>query len=129
MFSLNISSNIYIYIYIGIVNSYYIAMGIKTGAKFPVKTYYWCTSSFEFSQLPEIKKGHEGIAANISEMFSGEHEKIIVKIEGNNFTELDRLGATVRMIENECSVIPQGSTQITPIYELKPNLMFQGNII
>ncbi len=55
---------------------------------------------------------------------TSEEQEII--IPPKNFTELDRLAFTVRAIENDCDVVPEGSFKLTPIHEVRRNNAFKG---
>ena len=80
----------------------------------------------------------------MTDFFSGQHEKILIKTtneapkfvrgpDGNelivkpkNFTELDRLALFVSLVSNDCSVVPLGAFRIIPTHELIPNPDFRG---
>ena len=49
-----------------------------------------------------------------------------VKVPPKNFTELHRLVFTVRAIENDCQIVPQGSVKLTPHHEVRRNEAFKG---
>lgn len=80
----------------------------------------------------------------MNEFFSGQHEKILMKFQGEankfvrgpngeelivkqkNFTELDRLALVVALISRDCSVVPLGAYRMTPTHELIQNPEFRG---
>ena len=49
-----------------------------------------------------------------------------IKVPPKNFTELNRLAFTVRAIENDCQLVPQGSIKLTPHHEVRRNEAFKG---
>jgi radial spoke head protein 9 len=53
-------------------------------------------------------------------------EEIVEVVKLKNFTELDRLGFLVRMIDRETAVVPEGAFKMLPIHEMRRNDNFQG---
>ena len=53
-------------------------------------------------------------------------EEVVEVVKLKNFTELDRLGLIVRMIDRETAVIPEGAFKMLPIHEMRRNDNFQG---
>lgn len=107
-------------------------MGInyKGHKEFPVKKFYWATSSFIFSPLPAVEIETEKEAAMFNVYFTGEHEKILKPADPTtgrkDFTELQRLAYVVSKIERDTHVVPQGSFKFTPIQEIRKNEIFKG---
>ena len=80
----------------------------------------------------------------MNEFFSGQHEKVIVKLQGEapkivrgpdgeemivkakNFTELDRLSLVVNLIAQDTNIVPLGAYRMIPTHELVPNPDFRG---
>ena len=80
---------------------------------------------------------------HMTEFFTGQHEKIIVKgsgqpgktinlngeefsVKAKNFTELDRLSIVVHQIDRDCQVVPLGAFKMIPTHELILNPNFFG---
>ncbi len=55
-----------------------------------------------------------------------EDNKVVVEVKKANFTELDKLAFTVRIIEYETHIFPQGAFKLIPIHELRRNENFKG---
>jgi len=55
-----------------------------------------------------------------------EDNKVVVEEKKNNFTELDKLAFTIRTIDFETSIFPQGGIKLIPIHELRRNDNFKG---
>ena len=55
-----------------------------------------------------------------------EDNKVITVEKKENFTELDKLAFTVRAIDFETSIFPQGAIKLIPIHELRRNDNFKG---
>ena len=55
-----------------------------------------------------------------------EDNKVVVKEEKIDFKELDKLAFTVRTIDFEVSIFPQGAIKLIPVHELRRNDNFKG---
>lgn len=73
---------------------------------------------------PEEPADGEGEGEDNLEDTSSEDEA--VKVPPKNYTELHRLVFTVRAIENDCQILPQGSVKLTPHHEVRRNEAFKG---
>ncbi len=132
----------------GAEKNYYISEALYyKGHKFPKRKFYFCSSSsFSFSELPEIQKHHINEFKNFNTYFIGNPDIILKKFTDNtnsnieeqigdtfkpnlklkNLTESDRLSFIVRSISHDCSVVPLGSFKMLPINEIRRNDLFEG---
>lgn len=55
-----------------------------------------------------------------------EDNKVVVVEQKSNYTELDKLAFSVRTIDHETSIYPQGVIKLIPIHELRRNDNFKG---
>ena len=132
----------------GAEKNYYISEALYyKGHKFPKRKFYFCSSSsFSFSELPEIQKHHINEFKNFNTYFIGNPDIILKKFSDNknsnieeqigdtfkpnlklkNLTESDRLSFIVRSISHDCSVVPLGSFKMLPINEIRRNDLFEG---
>ena len=133
---------------LGAEKDYYIALAIYyKGFKFPKKKFYFCSSStFLFSELPEIQSHHLNEFSKFNTYFIGNPDVILEKFSDNkninineqigdifkpnlklkNLTESDRLSFVVRTIEHDTSIIPLGGFKMLPINEIRRNDLFEG---
>jgi radial spoke head protein 9 len=133
---------------LGAEKDYYIALAIYyKGFKFPKKKFYFCSSStFSFSELPEIQSHHLNEFSKFNTYFIGNPDVILEKFSDNkninineqigdifkpnlklkNLTESDRLSFVVRTIEHDTSIIPLGGFKMLPINEIRRNDLFEG---
>ena len=132
----------------GAEKNYYISEALYyKGHKFPKRKFYFCSSSsFSFSELPEIQKHHINEFKNFNTYFIGNPDIILKKFTDNtnsnieeqigdtfkpnlklkNLTESDRLSFVVRTIEHDCSVVPLRGFKMLPINEIRRNDLFEG---
>lgn len=132
----------------GTAKDYYIAIGLKFKEQFefPTKKFYWSSNDFKFSELPEMNMEYKEYVRELRSFFTGQHEKILVNLAGDqltesqqeeedeehikdkpkNFTELDRLAFVVRKIDHDCALAPVGAFKLTPTHELRYNDSFKG---
>ena len=133
---------------LGAEKDYYIALAIYyKGFKFPKKKFYFCSSStFSFSELPEIQSHHLNEFSKFNTYFIGNPDVILKKFSDNkninineqigdifkpnlklkNLTESDRLSFVVRTIEHDTSIVPLGGFKMLPINEIRRNDLFEG---
>ena len=133
---------------LGAEKDYYIALAIYyKGFKFPKKKFYFCSSStFLFSELPEIQSHHLNEFSKFNTYFIGNPDVILEKFSDNkninineqigdifkpnlklkNLTESDRLSFVVRTIEHDTSIVPLGGFKMLPINEIRRNDLFEG---
>ena len=133
---------------LGAEKDYYIALSIYyKGFKFPKKKFYFCSSStFSFSELPEIQSHHLNKFSKYNTYFIGNPDVILEKFSDNkninineqigdifkpnlklkNLTESDRLSFVVRTIEHDTSIVPLGGFKMLPINEIRRNDLFEG---
>ena len=133
---------------LGAEKDYYIALAIYyKGFKFPKKKFYFCSSStFSFSELPEIQSHHLNKFSKYNTYFIGNPDVILEKFSDNkninineqigdifkpnlklkNLTESDRLSFVVRTIEHDTSIVPLGGFKMLPINEIRRNDLFEG---
>ena len=133
---------------LGAEKNYYIALAIYyKGFKFPKKKFYFCSSStFSFSELPEIQPHHLNEFSKFNTYFIGNPDVILEKFSDNkninineqigdifkpnlklkNLTESDRLSFVVRTIEHDTSIVPLGGFKMLPINEIRRNDLFEG---
>jgi radial spoke head protein 9 len=133
---------------LGAEKDYYIALAIYyKGFKFPKKKFYFCSSStFSFSELPEIQPHHLNEFSKFNTYFIGNPDVILEKFSDNkninineqigdvfkpnlklkNLTESDRLSFVVRTIEHDTSIVPLGGFKMLPINEIRRNDLFEG---
>ena len=133
---------------LGAEKDYYIALAIYyKGFKFPKKKFYFCSSStFSFSELPEIQSHHLNEFSKFNTYFIGNPDVILEKFSDNkninineqigdifkpnlklkNLTESDRLSFVVRTIEHDTSIVPLGAFKMLPINEIRRNDLFEG---
>ncbi len=133
---------------LGAEKDYYIALAIYyKGFKFPKKKFYFCSSStFSFSELPEIQSHHLNEFSKFNTYFIGNPDVILEKFSDNkninineqigdifkpnlklkNLTESDRLSFIVRTIEHDTSIVPLGGFKMLPINEIRRNDLFEG---
>ena len=133
---------------LGAEKDYYIALAIYyKGFKFPKKKFYFCSSStFSFSELPEIQSHHLIEFSKFNTYFIGNPDVILKKFSDNkninineqigdifkpnlklkNLTESDRLSFVVRTIEHDTSIVPLGGFKMLPINEIRRNDLFEG---
>ena len=133
---------------LGAEKDYYIALAIYyKGFKFPKKKFYFCSSStFSFSELPEIQSHHLIEFSKFNTYFIGNPDVILEKFSDNkninineqigdifkpnlklkNLTESDRLSFVVRTIEHDTSIVPLGGFKMLPINEIRRNDLFEG---
>ena len=133
---------------LGAEKDYYIALAIYyKGFKFPKKKFYFCSSStFSFSELPEIQSHHLKEFSKFNTYFIGNPDIILQKFSNNNkinideqigdtfkpnlklknLTESDRLSFVVRTIEHDTSIVPLGGFKMLPINEIRRNDLFEG---
>ena len=133
---------------LGAEKDYYIALAIYyKGFKFPKKKFYFCSSStFSFSELPEIQSHHLNEFSKFNTYFIGNPDVILEKFSDNkninineqigdifkpnlklkNLTESDRLSFVVRTIEHDTSIVPLGGFKMLPINEIRRNDLFEG---
>jgi radial spoke head protein 9 len=132
----------------GAEKNYYISEALYyKGHKFPKRKFYFCSSSsFSFSELPEIQKHHINEFKNFNTYFIGNPDIILKKFTDNtnsnieeqigdtfkpnlklkNLTESDRLSFIVRSIDHDCSVVPLRGFKMLPINEIRRNDLFEG---
>ena len=133
---------------LGAEKDYYIALAIYyKGYKFPKKKFYFCSSStFSFSELPEIQSHHLNKFSKYNTYFIGNPDVILEKFSDKksinieeqmgdifkpnlklkNLTESDRLSFVVRTIEHDTSIVPLGAFKMLPINEIRRNDLFEG---
>ena len=133
---------------LGAEKDYYIALAIYyKGFKFPKKKFYFCSSStFLFSELPEIQSHHLNEFSKFNTYFIGNPDVILEKFSDKksinieeqmgdifkpnlklkNLTESDRLSFVVRTIEHDTSIVPLGGFKMLPINEIRRNDLFEG---
>ena len=133
---------------LGAEKDYYIALAIYyKGFKFPKKKFYFCSSStFSFSELPEIQSHHLNEFSKFNTYFIGNPDVILEKFSDKksinieeqmgdifkpnlklkNLTESDRLSFVVRTIEHDTSIVPLGGFKMLPINEIRRNDLFEG---
>ena len=69
---------------IGEKADYFIAMTVKYEGhyEFPVKEFYWCTSSaYSFKKFPELNDQHKGEYNKLAGFFKGEPNFVLKKVE------------------------------------------------
>ena len=133
---------------LGAEKDYYIALAVfYKGYKFPKKKFYFCSSStFSFSELPEIQSHHLNKFSKYNTYFIGNPDVILEKFSDKNsinieeqmgdifkpnlklknLTESDRLSFVVRTIEHDTSIVPLGGFKMLPINEIRRNDLFEG---
>ena len=133
---------------LGAEKDYYIALAIYyKGFKFPKKKFYFCSSStFSFSELPEIQSHHLNEFSKFNTYFIGNPDVILEKFSDNkninineqigdifkpnlklkSLTESDRLSFAVRTIEHDTTIVPLGGFKMLPINEIRRNDLFEG---
>lgn len=111
-------------------------------ASLPKKNFFWCSSSnFIFSSLPSVKAETAKQLCEMSTLFSGEFDTVLMEsneapkvidaaagivMPPKNVTELDRLAATVEEINRACFSVPRGSAKFTPLNQVHKNDAFRG---
>ena len=137
---------------IGIEKDYYVAVAIYFREQhiFPKKKFYFCNNSnYLFSEVPDISDYHLKDALKFNTYFIGNPDVILENydegsndnenmsdnddsfnptIKKKNFTESDRLSFFIRSVDNECSLVPEGSFKMLPIQEMRRNDNFTGNL-
>lgn len=133
---------------LGTIKDYFIALGLNFNGEtgFCSKSFYWCSSTnYNFASMPLVSKKLAPTLATFNGLFTGEHDKIlkegvedgqetyvfendvlVVSSKGKNITELDRLAYTVNEIDRQCHLVPEGSTKLTPLHEIRRNEAFVG---
>ena len=116
---------------LGAEKDYYIAMAVyfKSHKYFPSKHFYFTQSTtFSFSELPQIHKHHLPFFGKHNSYFIGNPDIILEKFASKekNLTEGDRLSYVVRKIDSETSIVPVGSVKLLPNKELRLNDNFEG---
>ena len=111
-------------------------------ASLPKKNFYWCSSqNFTFSCLPTVKPDHARQLCDLSHLFSGEFDTVLIEsneapqvidaaagivLPPKHLTELDRLAATVCEIDRACFSVPRGALKYTPLNQVQVNEAFRG---
>ena len=111
-------------------------------ASLPEKNFYWCSScNFTFSRLPTVKPEQASQLTELSSLFSGEFDTVLIEsneppkvidaaagiiLPPKHLTELDRLAATVREIDRACFCVPRGALKYTPLNQVLVNEAFRG---
>ena len=126
---------------LGAEKDYYIALAIYyKGFKFPKKKFYFCSSStFSFSELPEIQSHHLNEFSKFNTYFIGNPDVILEKFSDNkNININEQIGdifkpnlklknlTVVRTIEHDTSIVPLGGFKMLPINEIRRNDLFEG---
>ena len=133
---------------IGAEKDYYISKALyyKGSQNFPKKKYFFCSSNFIFSELPDVQPHHIDNFYKFNTYFIGNPDIILEKYEleqnknldevigdtfkpklkKKNMTETDRLSFVVRTIDHDTSVVPVGAFKMLPINELRRNDLFEG---
>lgn len=134
---------------LGAEKDYYISIALyyKGNFNFPKKKYYFCSSSsFIFSELPDIQEHHLPNFYKFNTYFIGNPDIILEKyssdantnldeqigdtfkpkLKKKNMTETDRLSYVVRSIDHDTSIVPLGGFKMLPINELRRNDLFEG---
>ena len=133
---------------IGAEKDYYISKALyyKGSQNFPKKKYFFCSSNFIFSELPDVQPHHIDNFYKFNTYFIGNPDIILEKydldqnknldevigdtfkpkLKKKNMTETDRLSFVVRTIDHDTSVVPVGAYKMLPINELRRNDLFEG---
>jgi len=133
---------------IGAEKDYYISKALyyKGSKNFPKKKYFFCSSNFIFSELPDVQPHHIDNFYKFNTYFIGNPDIILEKydldqnknldevigdtfkpkLKRKNMTETDRLSFVVRTIDHDTSVVPVGAYKMLPINELRRNDLFEG---
>ena len=133
---------------IGAEKDYYISKALyyKGSQNFPKKKYFFCSSNFIFSELPDVQPHHIDNFYKFNTYFIGNPDIILEKydldqnkhldevigdtfkpkLKRKNMTETDRLSFVVRTIDHDTSVVPVGAYKMLPINELRRNDLFEG---
>ena len=133
---------------IGAEKDYYISKALyyKGSQNFPKKKYFFCSSNFIFSELPDVQPHHIDNFYKFNTYFIGNPDIILEKydldqnknldevigdtfkpkLKKKNMTETDRLSFVVRTIDHDTSVVPVGAYKMLPINELRRNDLLEG---
>ena len=133
---------------IGAEKDYYISKALyyKGSQYFPKKKYFFCSSNFIFSELPDVQPHHIDNFDKFNTYFIGNPDIILEKydldqnknldevigdtfkpkLKKKNMTETDRLSFVVKTIDHDTSVVPIGAYKMLPINELRRNDLFEG---
>jgi radial spoke head protein 9 len=133
---------------IGAEKDYYISKALyyKGSQNFPKKKYFFCSSNFIFSELPDVQPHHFDNFDKFNTYFIGNPDIILEKydldqnknldevigdtfkpkLKKKNMTETDRLSFVVRTIDHDTSVTPVGAYKMLPINEMRRNDLFEG---
>ena len=133
---------------IGAEKDYYISKALyyKGSQNFPKKKYFFCSSNFIFSELPDVQPHHFDNFDKFNTYFIGNPDIILEKydldqnknldevigdtfkpkLKKKNMTETDRLSFVVRTIDHDTSVAPVGAYKMLPINEMRRNDLFEG---
>ena len=133
---------------IGAEKDYYISKALyyKGSQNFPKKKYFFCSSNFIFSELPDVQPHHIDNFDKFNTYFIGNPDIILEKydldqnknldevigdtfkpkLKKKNMTETDRLSFVVRTIDHDTSVAPVGAYKMLPINEMRRNDLFEG---
>ena len=133
---------------IGAEKDYYISKALyyKGSQNFPKKKYFFCSSNFIFSELPDVQPHHFDNFDKFNTYFIGNPDIILEKydldqnknldevigdtfkpkLKKKNMTETDRLSFVVRTIDHDTSVVPVGAYKMLPINEMRRNDLFEG---
>lgn len=133
---------------IGAEKDYYISKALyyKGSQNFPKKKYFFCSTNFIFSELPDVQPHHIDNFDKFNTYFIGNPDIILEKydldqnknlnevigdtfkpkLKKKNMTETDRLSFVVRTIDHDTSVVPVGAYKMLPINEMRRNDLFEG---
>jgi radial spoke head protein 9 len=133
---------------IGAEKDYYISKALyyKGSQYFPKKKYFFCSSNFIFSELPDVQPHHIDNFDKFNTYFIGNPDIILEKydldqnknldevigdtfkpkLKKKNMTETDRLSFVVKTIDHDTSLVPIGAYKMLPINELRRNDLFEG---
>ena len=133
---------------IGAEKDYYISKALyyKGSQNFPKKKYFFCSSNFIFSELPDVQPHHIDNFDKFNTYFIGNPDIILEKydldqnknldevigdtfkpkLKKKNMTETDRLSFVVRTIDHDTSVVPVGAYKMLPINEMRRNDLLEG---
>ena len=133
---------------IGAEKDYYISKALfyKDSKNFPKKKYFFCSTNFIFSELPDVQPHHIDNFDKFNTYFIGNPDFILEKydldqnknldevigdtfkpkLKKKNMTETDRLSFVVRTIDHDTSVVPVGAYKMLPINEIRRNDLFEG---
>lgn len=124
----------------GSTQDYLVVHNINPFAEFPVKKYYYCTTSdYVLRALPMLSADYQAQADKLSIPFTGDPsffafygEEAEAEPEDpeappvERFREVHRLSSTVKKIDRDCSLIPRGAVVVDASKKVIFNAYFTG---